>query len=1135
MSGGEVQSLLDFAPSEERAGFRLHRLEVLNWGTFHQHVWRFDLRGDNALLTGDIGSGKSTLVDAITTLLVPPQRIAYNKAAGAEARERNLRSYVLGYFKAERSEAGSGARPVALRDHNSYSVILGHFFNEGYGQHVTLAQVFWIRDAEGAPARLFVLADEPLSIKEHFAGFGSDIGDLRKRLRRTPRAEVHDSFPPYGAAFRRRFGIENEQALELFHQTVSMKSVGNLTEFVRQHMLEQFPVEPRIRALCAHFRDLNVAHEAVLKAKAQVERLRPLVADCERHAEIVSAIDGLRACRDALRPWFAGLKRELLELRLANLADEGDRIDAAVSRLEERVRAQRAARDELKDAIARNGGDRLERIRLEIGRKQIERDERRERSGRYAEVAAALGLPAPTDEATFLANRRAAAEERETASARQARAQNALTDAAVKLRRLRDEHGEISGEIASLRKRRSNIPARSLDLRASLCAWLGDVREEELPFAGELIQVREDERSWEGAIERLLHNFGLSLLVTDGHYPRVAEWVDRTHLGERLVYYRVRAGRPGDRPARASVSDEPRALSRKLAIKPDSPLYRWLESELAHRFDHVCCDNLDQFRREQRAITRAGQIKGKGERHEKDDRHRLDDRSRYVLGWSNEAKIAALEKKARGLETEIQAAAAEVGRQQGALDELGKRLADAQQLLGWTAFREIDWTPIVIEIQTLEEEKRRLEGESDVLRALEERLEGLEKEMSATDTELRGQMGRKAENALKQQQARGLAQECAAAEAAATDEARAAFPKLAALRTEALGAHTLTVESCDNRQNDVRDWLQARIDAEKHRLDRLTEKIVTAMTAYRKDYPLETQEVDASVAAAGEYAGMLARLESDDLPRFEARFKQLLNENTIREVANFQSQLNRERQTIRERIALINRSLHEIDYNANRYILLEDSGTPDPEIRDFQQDLRACTEGTLTSSEEEAYSERKFEQVKAVIQRLEGRPGLEEGDRRWTRKVTDVRNWFVFAASERWREDDREHEHYTDSGGKSGGQKEKLAYTVLAASLAYQFGLEWGARRSRSFRFVVIDEAFGRGSDESAAYALALFAKLRLQLLIVTPLQKIHVIERHVAAVGFVHNEDGRRSLLRNLTIEEYRAERAARAAAPGS
>jgi hypothetical protein len=74
-------------------------------------------------------------------------------------------------------------------------------------------------------------------------------------------------------------------------------------------------------------------------------------------------------------------------------------------------------------------------------------------------------------------------------------------------------------------------------------------------------------------------------------------------------------------------------------------------------------------------------------------------------------------------------------------------------------------------------------------------------------------------------------------------------------------------------------------------------------------------------------------------------------------------------------------------------------------------------------------------------------------------KDLHYRPCFVFAASECWRADKREHEHYSDSGGKSGGQKEKLAYTILAASLAYQFGLEWGAARSRSFRFVVIDEA----------------------------------------------------------------------------
>jgi uncharacterized protein YPO0396 len=80
----------------------------------------------------------------------------------------------------------------------------------------------------------------------------------------------------------------------------------------------------------------------------------------------------------------------------------------------------------------------------------------------------------------------------------------------------------------------------------------------------------------------------------------------------------------------------------------------------------------------------------------------------------------------------------------------------------------------------------------------------------------------------------------------------------------------------------------------------------------------------------------------------------------------------------------------------------------------------------------------------------------------------------------------------------------------------------------------VIDEAFGRGTDESAQYGLELFKKLNLQLLIVTPLQKIHVIEPYVASVGFVQNDEGRDSKLRNLSIEEHLAEKVRRAGGMG-
>ncbi|MCZ7659734.1 MAG: hypothetical protein M5U07_18550 [Xanthobacteraceae bacterium] len=1037
-----------------------------------------------------------------------------------------MRSYVLGYFKSERSDSGASARPVALRTHKDYSVILGRFRNDGFGQEATVAQVFWFKESQGQPARFYVVADKHLSIAEHFSNFGGEIAALRKRLKAMPRVEVHDSFPPYGAAFRRRFGIENEQALDLFHQTVSMKSVGNLTDFVRHHMLEGFPVAARVEALIGHFDDLNRAHEAVLKAKAQIALLAPLTADCTQHDSLVEAVDFLRACRTALAGYFAGLKVELLSERMDKL--EGD-LAAIVERIAALERNRNHERDQcngIRRAIAENGGDRIEALKREIASKEELKDDRAKRATQYDVLAVQTGLAKADSAEAFLANARSLPTEIATSRAQEAEVQNALTEDNVSFRRLKDERDEFEREVSSLKSRRSNIPARALAIRERLCSALR-VSESDIPFVGELIEVREEERGWEAAAERVLHNFALSLLVADPDYPRVADWVERTHLGDRLVYYRVRE------TGASSTRAHPHSLVRKLKVRPDSSFYTWLEGELTRRFDYACCETMDQFRREAQALTSAGQIKARGERHEKDDRHRIDDRTRYVLGWSNEAKIAALAAEMRTLERRMADVAARIAELQKRRSSLGDRLTAFQQL-GVVArdYGELDWKAIAVEIEQLARERRRLEQDSDILRALTDELGEAEGKLARTEESLDRAKERRARLEERLNVARREREISRETHSGLDADAKARlFPRLDAKREELLGEQAITVETCDAREREMRERIQAEIDNEDKRVARLRDRIISAMRAYNDAYPLETREVDAAMEAAGEYRSMLVRLQADDLPRFEARFKELLNENTIREVANFQSQLNRERQTILERIGIINRSLRAIDYNPGRFIELTAEDSLDAEIRDFRRDMRSCTEGALTGSNDEVYAEAKFLQVKATIERFRGREGRSDLDERWTRKVTDVRNWFAFSASERWREDGREHEHYSDSGGKSGGQKEKLAYTVLAASLAYQFGLEWGEQHSRSFRFVVIDEAFGRGSDDSARYGLKLFQELNLQLLIATPLQKIHVIEPYVTSVGFVHNEDGRLSMLRNLTIEEYRAEHAARAA----
>jgi uncharacterized protein YPO0396 len=62
---------LDFGQLGSQPGFRLHTMELYNWGTFNRRIWQLRPQGSTTLLTGANGAGKTTVVDALVTLLTP--------------------------------------------------------------------------------------------------------------------------------------------------------------------------------------------------------------------------------------------------------------------------------------------------------------------------------------------------------------------------------------------------------------------------------------------------------------------------------------------------------------------------------------------------------------------------------------------------------------------------------------------------------------------------------------------------------------------------------------------------------------------------------------------------------------------------------------------------------------------------------------------------------------------------------------------------------------------------------------------------------------------------------------------------------------------------------------------------------
>jgi len=1109
-------------------GFRLDHVELFGWGTFDRSVWRFDLARHTSLLTGDIGSGKSTLVDAITTLLLPAQRISYNKAAGAETRERNLRSYVLGYYKSERSETTGVSKPVGLRDHRSHSAVLAVFRNERLDREVTLAQVFWMPDDHaGQPSRIYLVAERELSIAADLSGFGSDISTLRRRVRGagiTP----HSAFPDYERTFRRALGIPSTQAMELFHQTVSMKSVGNLNDFVRAHMLEPFDAAADVRKLIEHFEDLTAAHDSVTKARAQLAALKPIVDGCDDISRLDAEFSEVGDQQRALRYAGARLSHELLGAEHATLTARAKTIVGQVDAAGDAVAALRGEEQGLRDARAGHAGGRVGALEEARQRHTSDREDRAKRHRAFNADLDAAGLDRLADPERFAATRATALETRSRVEEDTSLAREEQVEVEVAQRDLKRESTEISAELRSLGRRRSSIPRTQLELRERLCADVG-IRDEELPFVGELVQVRPEYERWAGAAERVLHGFALSLIVGSDNYAAVARWVDGHHLGARLVYHRVRVG---DR--HSPETPHPGSLAARLELR-DGPYAGWLAGELAVRAAHQCVESTEQFQRVAKAVTVQGQVKS-GSYHEKDDRRRLDDLSGHVLGWDNTAKKDALIARGTRIQEGINAAAARTAAVEERLRTLQTRASALTSVLRVDEVRDLDWWDSARRVEETKRELALLRGASVELAAIEARLVSVTREVVEREQgrrELDRQLGGVQTELRQVHDARLGAEEVLSGlpETLSPSVAQA----VEALRRDGVGRADQVAAVVEG----MRAGLDQRSDALVAQLRPARSRVERAMDAFRRDYPAETSDMDASIESANEFREFCERVSRDDLPRFEADFKRYLNHNTIREIAAFQARLNHQADQICQRVATINGSLRDIDYNTGRFIRLDALPTPFVEIREFRADLRACTEGALLGdASDELYSEKKFEQVRAIISRFRGREGLVEHDKAWTGRVTDVRNWFVFNASERWRESDQEHEVYADSDGKSGGQKEKLAYTILAASLAYQFGLDAVDPSAKTFRFAVIDEAFGRGSDDSTRFALRLFARLGLQLLVVTPLQKVHIIEPFVQRVGFVDNPSGASSRLHTLTIAEYRAEQhrasAMRASAAG-
>ena len=248
-----------------------------------------------------------------------------------------------------------------------------------------------------------------------------------------------------------------------------------------------------------------------------------------------------------------------------------------------------------------------------------------------------------------------------------------------------------------------------------------------MPFVGELLQIKTEEKKWEGAIERVLHSFGLSILVAERDYREVSSFVDKTNLKGKIVYYKI----PERLMYAKRKEPEKNTLIGKIDIKEDSEFFDWISNELFERFNFICCESIEQFQRETRAITQNGQIKGNRGRHEKDDGKNIHDQRNFILGWNNQEKIRSIKQEIAGLDKRIKDNEGRKDAIEKKKESLETQRTNLHDLLRFKDYSEINWKKCAEEIEKCKEEIEELKKTSDLLKTLKAKLEKIQDEIKS--------------------------------------------------------------------------------------------------------------------------------------------------------------------------------------------------------------------------------------------------------------------------------------------------------------------------------------------------------------------------------------------------------------------
>jgi uncharacterized protein YPO0396 len=1099
-------------------------LQLVNWGGYDGHH-RVRLAPTATLLSGGSGSGKSTLMDAYIALLMPhttPFNGASNGSVVGRPRgkdQRNILSYARGKIDESRTDDGTRHRVLRGDGRDTWSAIAMTWADQS-GTCFTAVRAWYI------PAAARTL-EEVIALRATRDG-DLDLRDLEpaaaQRFARTAVTNAglvsFDTDREFTARLHSTLGIgasgDGNKAVALLGRIQAGQQITTVDALYKAMVLEEPDTLAKADEVVEHFDELAGTREQMITARQQVGALSSIR---EHHATVGTAgerlrvIDEIGSFGDDASP--AALWRHERRLGLLRAVEH----DLQAAQREARVLAEEtgaritAAKSELdgvQETLRASGGDRLTTAQRELKGVEARRADAARARGRLDRALGVLDTSVST-EAEFSAvsaRARAALDDVDTKKA----ARDAFGEAMSERNAARARLAELETERTAAAERRGNIPDHLHRARVALADAAG-LTPDDLPFVGELLEVRTEFEPWRGAFNLALGGFATKMLIDSSRIQAFRKAIDSVPTSTRVRFEGVPTG------VRDDVRLDSRTLPGRLDVR-GGPFAGWLKHELAQRFAYVCVDTPGQLAQHKMALTRSGQ-QSEGHRGAHGGNLRGN-----VLGFTNGRVLADLDEQ--------------IGRARRHLADVEQRVADADAQLNrhddeLDAYRTVTaltwdqvdvvaveaeqarWAKAIEEVTAGNPEISRLREQAGTLETLIDRLNQELGKTNAHAGTLEDRWAEVTDEVDAAQQALDDAEESGVAVGPdqhayldslfrATGTADPADP--------ADGDAAATLAAFDGALRQATERLKADREAAQTALGTAREALRRTFENFKERWQDPNLGTDPE-ASFGDYDRILTDLETNGIHELEAEWRNSLLRLSGNDLADLHSALAGSVREIKERIGPVNDILADLPFADDGHRLRIDArDNQSAVVGAFRKELRNLRD-SLSQAASDAERERRYLRMARVIDRIR-RTAPDFAD------LVDVRR-HVRLSAEKVDLDGNHVAHYDGIGEKSGGESQELVAFIVGAALRYQLG-DAGAERPR-YAPVFLDEALIKADARFTGRAVGAWRGLGFQLVIGAPNDKYSALEPHVDMKYIVLKDTSGRSRTKAVAGIEVPAE----------